>query len=586
MQWNIQKGLGTLAKNTNVEAKAIARIINYQQPDVILFNELQSANVASNTAALVAWVTNNVPYLGTQPGVSFYVAVSSISDGFNRNAAISRYPIVGATTYDDGLRGLHSFDVQLIGTNRLHIFHTHLKCCADVCSNKQNEAQFDANTMTAWAATNATPYVYGGDLNEDELNPECPLSATYHPITTVREAGGLVEYLPTTLDGEYRTWSTAGTPSIRFDYLLPASNRLAAAWGFVFSTMNWAKYGQYTNASPQNLTNDSRIASDHYPVVVAYDFAVNPATLTVSPLDGLTSQGNVGGPFSPTTQTYTLANTGDATLNWAAANASTWVTLSSSSGLLVPGASVTLTVSVNTAANNLSVGSYVDVVTITNLTAGIGSTTRMVGLTVNELPGALTVTPAGGLTSSGNQGGPFTPASQTYTLANTGGQTISWTATNGQTWDSLSATAGTLAPGASTTVTVSLNANTLVPGTYADSVSFANTSNGNGSANRPVSITVNATIPNAPTGLVVTAISKSQINLTWKDNSSNETGFKIERSTNGSTFTQIATVGTNATSYSNTGLTANTLYYYRVRAYNAAGNSAYSNTASTKTKRK
>jgi len=92
-------------------------------------------------------------------------------------------------------------------------------------------------------------------------------------------------------------------------------------------------------------------------------------------------------------------------------------------------------------------------------------------------------------------------------------------------------------------------------------------------------------LPAAPTSLTATPVSRSQINLTWADNSSNETGFKIERSTNNRTFTQIATVGANATSYSNTGLSRSTTYYYRVRATNTAGNSGYSNTDSAKTPR-
>ncbi|HEY9502441.1 MAG TPA: fibronectin type III domain-containing protein, partial [Pyrinomonadaceae bacterium] len=62
----------------------------------------------------------------------------------------------------------------------------------------------------------------------------------------------------------------------------------------------------------------------------------------------------------------------------------------------------------------------------------------------------------------------------------------------------------------------------------------------------------------------------------------NEDGFQIERSTDGSTFTQIATVGANVTTYSNTGITCTVFYYYRVRAYNAVGNSAYSNTVKRK----
>jgi hypothetical protein len=93
----------------------------------------------------------------------------------------------------------------------------------------------------------------------------------------------------------------------------------------------------------------------------------------------------------------------------------------------------------------------------------------------------------------------------------------------------------------------------------------------------------NVTVPGAPTNLTANAASTSQINLAWTDNANNETGFKIERSTNGTTFTEIVVVGAGVTSYSNTGLAASTTYFYRVRATNSGGNSAYSNTASATT---
>ncbi|WP_051295929.1 extracellular catalytic domain type 1 short-chain-length polyhydroxyalkanoate depolymerase [Eisenibacter elegans] len=92
------------------------------------------------------------------------------------------------------------------------------------------------------------------------------------------------------------------------------------------------------------------------------------------------------------------------------------------------------------------------------------------------------------------------------------------------------------------------------------------------------------TAPATPSNLAAAAVSASQINLTWADNSNNEDNFVLERSTSATTgFAAIATLPANTTSFSNTGLNANTTYYYRVRAANAGGSSAFSNTASATT---
>ena len=81
----------------------------------------------------------------------------------------------------------------------------------------------------------------------------------------------------------------------------------------------------------------------------------------------------------------------------------------------------------------------------------------------------------------------------------------------------------------------------------------------------------------SPGSLSAQALSSSKVRLTWTDRSATETGFRIERSPLTDTnFTEIATVGANTTSFTDTGLSRATKYYYRVRAYNAYTTSAYS----------
>ena len=99
------------------------------------------------------------------------------------------------------------------------------------------------------------------------------------------------------------------------------------------------------------------------------------------------------------------------------------------------------------------------------------------------------------------------------------------------------------------------------------------------------SAAVNLIMLSAPSNLSASAISKSRIDLSWQDNSSNETGFRIERKkASDASYTVIAEAGPNVTSYSDTGLSAGTKYFYRIKAYNSSGESSYSNEASATTK--
>jgi hypothetical protein len=80
-------------------------------------------------------------------------------------------------------------------------------------------------------------------------------------------------------------------------------------------------------------------------------------------------------------------------------------------------------------------------------------------------------------------------------------------------------------------------------------------------------------LPGAPSGLWAAPVSSTQIDLGWMDNSSNEQGFRIERCAGAgcTSFSEIATGGSNVTGYHDTGRSPGTTYVYRVRAYNSAG---------------
>jgi titin len=98
---------------------------------------------------------------------------------------------------------------------------------------------------------------------------------------------------------------------------------------------------------------------------------------------------------------------------------------------------------------------------------------------------------------------------------------------------------------------------------------------------------VNATTlglpPLAPTNLTATpgAAGTKLINLAWVDNATTETAYYVERSTTGTTWSALATLASNVTTYQSKNLTIGTTYYYRVRAYSSTtGYSAYSNVAS------
>ncbi|MDO8578693.1 MAG: fibronectin type III domain-containing protein, partial [Dehalococcoidales bacterium] len=116
---------------------------------------------------------------------------------------------------------------------------------------------------------------------------------------------------------------------------------------------------------------------------------------------------------------------------------------------------------------------------------------------------------------------------------------------------------------------------------------FAYNAVGESGASNSVSITsgnVDTTQqpPVAPSSANATAIGSTQVTVSWKDNSANESGFRIDRSPTNAFSANLSsvTVETNINAWTDTNIDGNITYYYRIVAYNAGGNSPASNTAS------
>ncbi|MFV2013995.1 MAG: fibronectin type III domain-containing protein [Candidatus Heimdallarchaeota archaeon] len=115
---------------------------------------------------------------------------------------------------------------------------------------------------------------------------------------------------------------------------------------------------------------------------------------------------------------------------------------------------------------------------------------------------------------------------------------------------------------------------------------YSTNSIGNSSNSNEVNATTTVSsisAPSAPSNIFSYSVNITSAQLSWTDNSNNETGFIVERSTSSTgPFTQIETLAENTIGYEFTSLTAGTRYYFRVRAYNGGGNS-YSNIEAIRT---
>ncbi len=145
-------------------------------------------------------------------------------------------------------------------------------------------------------------------------------------------------------------------------------------------------YGRFYRSWTGGGSNTTRLSNwlDAAGTGLMYvDTLVPGATgLQVTPTSNLESWGDPGGPFTPGSIVYTLKNVGSTSFNYQVTKSQPWISLTNASGTLAPNATAEVTVSINSVANSLVIGTYTDTVYFVNTTSHQGDTSRTVTLHV------------------------------------------------------------------------------------------------------------------------------------------------------------------------------------------------------------
>jgi len=271
------KGNGATDWSTNAaQVQAIARQLQYLQPDVVTFNEIP----VDYAYEMTNWIAALLP--------AYELAVSPGNDGSICSAIISRHVITRASSWmarmdlrgfgysnvnnnlDNFTRDLFEAEIAVPGFPQpLHVFTAHLKATSSPAEYAENAAKraAEAAAITNFLATNLLavhplhPFILTGDMNAPDTN-ELAIQKLISPDT------GLMLAEPRNpMTGSVNTYSTTtANPSSRLDYLFPSRLLFSnLRTGQVFRT-------DLLNPTPPNLNSDDcAIASDHYPVLLVFN---------------------------------------------------------------------------------------------------------------------------------------------------------------------------------------------------------------------------------------------------------------------------------------------------------------------------
>ena len=326
-------------------------------------------------------------------------------------------------------------------------------------------------------------------------------------------------------------------------------------------TSGWAQVGSVSaNTLAYVDTGLAPLTTYHYRVFAVNELGTSPASAVVSPTTPLPP------PVAPANPAVSIVTSHELRVTWSdvAYESSYRVERSATgtSGWTTVGTVGADTLALNNTGLTQSTKYYYRVIAVNS--TGESPASAVVNATTPATPTAV----------------PTAPSSPAVTVLSSTSIKVTWRDTTNELYyrveRSLTGTSGWTQAGTAPTNTLLFTDTGLTPSTKYYYRVFAVNELGSSAASSVVSGTTQAPPPAAPSNLRATSIGRTSVALAWTDNATNESGFKIERSTNGTTWTQLATTSANVTTYSYTKLTANTTYYFRVCAYGSS-NSDYSN---------
>ena len=155
--------------------------------------------------------------------------------------------------------------------------------------------------------------------------------------------------------------------------------------GSYYATLNPKPVGVYYYEI-QAFDNDNSSANTIFSGSFEVETSQTPGMLELSPQNGFSVSGYKGGSFSPNTKNYNLENTGQTVLEFQILSSDEWTTISPNSGVILPGNSTSVQLSINEMANELNPGTYESTIYFFNSTDGNGNTSISIDLTVLEKP--------------------------------------------------------------------------------------------------------------------------------------------------------------------------------------------------------